>query len=379
MRNNDNCNKGMYMSLNKNIRILACSMALASCSGGALADVSFSGFVSVNAGKVLSGSGVPQYDVPPTFLADYPIVSAYDEDWEFAPESLFGLQVKADLADGLTATAQIVSRGANDYDAEFEWAYLSYEINESWTLQAGKKRLPLFYYSDFYDVGYAYVWMRAPADNYTWQIFNYEGVNLLYNGYIGDWSVTTNVYTGKEEDNDNTLLSDFFFLEPVDETWKDILGAVANFSKDWFEVRLTHMSYTNTRVISGETVTWGGSDERDGKFYGLAANADFGDWFVLTELSRLDLEFDGNLDTSMITLGYRVDNLTPYAVYSKMEQDGDGISDGENHNTTSVGLRWDFHSSAAFKVQYDKVEDNSFDFAVAGDSKALTFGVDLVF
>lgn len=367
------------MRLNKNIRTLACSVALASVSTNVSADVSFSGFVSVNAGKVLSGSGVPQYDVPPTFLADYPIVSAYGDDWEFAPESLFGLQVKADLAEGLTATAQIVSRGAKDYDAEFEWAYLSYELNESWTLQAGKKRLPLFYYSDFYDVGYAYVWMRAPADNYTWQIFNYEGVNLLYNGYVGDWSVSANVYTGKEEDNDNALLSDFFFLEPVDETWKDILGAVVNVSNDWLEVRLTHMSYTNTRIISGKSVTWGGSTERDGKFYGLATNADFGNWFVLTELSRLDLEFDGNLDTSMITLGYRVNDLTPYVVYSKMEQDGDGITDGENHNTTAVGVRWDFHSSAAFKVQYDKVEDNSFDFAVAGDSKALTFGVDLVF
>ncbi len=94
------------MRLNKNIRTLACSVALASVSTTVSADVSFSGFVSVNAGKVLSGSGVPQYDVPPTFLADYPIVSAYGDDWEFAPESLFGLQVKADLAEGLTATAQ---------------------------------------------------------------------------------------------------------------------------------------------------------------------------------------------------------------------------------------------------------------------------------
>ena len=31
--------------------------------------------------------------------------------------------------------------------------YLSYEVNDNWTIQAGKKRLPLFYYSDFYDVG----------------------------------------------------------------------------------------------------------------------------------------------------------------------------------------------------------------------------------
>ena len=45
----------------------------------------------------------------------------------------------------------------------------------------------------------------------------------------------------------------------------------------------------------------------------------------------------------------------------------------------SVGLRWDFHSSAAFKIQYDDVSDDSFELAVAGDSKSVTVGVDIVF
>lgn len=85
---------------------------LAACAMPLHADVNISGFASVNAGKVLSGDGVPHYGVPPTFLADYPIVSAYTEEFSFEPESLFGLQVKADLSDGLSATAQIVARGA---------------------------------------------------------------------------------------------------------------------------------------------------------------------------------------------------------------------------------------------------------------------------
>ncbi len=342
------------------------------------AEVNISGFVSVNGGKVLNGSGVPQYGVEPTFLADYPIVSAYTESFSFKPESLFGLQASADLGEGLSATAQIVARGADDYNAEFEWAYISYELNDNWTLQAGKKRLPLFYYSDFYDVGYAYVWMRPPADNYTWQIFNYDGVNLLYNGTLGDWSMSANIYGGREDDTENKLLSDFFFLEPVREIWKDILGGVIQVSNDWLEIRATHMRYTNERYISGERVFWDGKDERDGKFYGLAVNADFGNWFILTELNRLDL--GGNLDTYMISTGYRFDGITPYISYSDFEQDKSASDpDPEKHNTLSLGLRWDFHSSAAFKIQYDKVKDDSFDLAVAGDSEAISFGVDAVF
>ncbi|TMO83066.1 porin [Pseudoalteromonas spongiae] len=354
--------------------LLGCALCFAAFPS--FSDVNISGFTSINAGKVLSGTGVPHYGInEPTFLADYPIVSAYNEDITFKPESLFGLQVSADVGEGLSATAQIVARGADDFNAEFEWAYLSYEINDNWTIQAGKKRLPLFYYSDFYDVGYAYVWMRAPADNYTWQIFNYNGVNALYTGSIGDWSLSGNIYFGREDDKENKLLSEFFFGEPTREIWKDIIGGVIQTSNDWLEIRATAMSYTNQRYIGGEPSTWNGKDERDGNFYGLAVNADFGNFFVLSELNRLDL--DGNLDTAMLTLGYRIDSFTPFVSYSTFDQkDGD---DGEDHNTTSFGIRWDFHSNAAFKIQYDEVEDNSYELAVAGDSKAITIGVDMVF
>ena len=217
--------------------------------------------------------------------------------------------------------------------------------------------------------------MRPPADNYTWQIFNYNGINLLYNGSIGDWSLSANIYGGREDDENNKLLSEFFFKEQTREIWKDILGGVVTVSNDWLEIRATHMMYTNERYnAAGEKVIWDGKDYRDGKFYGLAMNADFGNLFILSELNRLDL--GGNLDTWMLSMGYRFDGITPYISYADFSQDGE---DGEDHNTTSIGLRWDFHSSAAFKIQYDIVKDNSYSLAVAGDSKSLTFGVDLVF
>jgi len=360
----------------KNIkRFIICFFSLFLVNNYASADINFSGFASFNAGKVLSGTGVPQFDVPPSFLADYPVVSIYDEDISFKPESLFGLQVRADLTDGLSATAQIVSRGANDFETKFEWAYLSYELNDSWTIQAGKKRLPLFYYSDFFDVGYAYVWMRPPADTYTWQIFNYNGINALYSGDWGDWSVSGNIYAGSEDDSHNKLLGEFFFFEETREIWKDIVGGVLQVNRDWLELRLTVMTYENERYIGGEQVLFSGETSVSGSFYGLAANLDFDNIFILTEFNTLDA--DSKFETYMLTLGYRIDDFTPYLSYSAFEQTDE--VDGEDHNTTSVGLRWDFHPSAAFKVQYDKVKDNSFDFAVAGDSESLTFGIDLVF
>lgn len=366
--------------MNKSLMVLAVSAALT--AGTAQAEISVTGFASVYGGKVLSGTGVEDFGLGPTFLATYPTVGYYEDAWSFKPDSKYGLQFSSDLGQGLTATAQLVGRGADDYNAELEWAYLSYALNDHWTIQAGKKRLPLYYYSDFFDVGYAYLWVRPPADNYTWQIFNYNGVNAQFNYQLGDWAVGGNLYTGREDDPNNKLLSEFFGSQPVREIWKDIMGGVLTLNRDWLDLRLTYMQYTNERYRNGVRVTWDGKDTRDGTFKGVAANIDYNNWLLLTEFNKLTLD-SSDFDTYMVSTGYRFDKFTPYISYADFYSDG-----GEKHNTTSLGFRWDFHSSAAFKLQYDKVEDNGYNVLpdntvnnqmVAGDSTAITFGVDLVF
>lgn len=352
-----------------------CLMAFV--TNAAWANVDVSGFASINAGKVLSGDGAPQVGVErPTFLADYPMVSAYHDEWSMSPESLLGVQATADLGGGLLATAQLVSRGADSYRVALEWAYVSYRLTDEWTLQAGKKHLPLFYYSDFYDIGYAYVWMRAPADNYTWQIMDYKGISAQYNGLVGSWMIDADLYAGDEEENENRLLSDFFLHEKTKEAWRNIRGVVITGTHEWFELRATAMSYTNEREVDDEAVVWDGESARDGLFYGVAANLEFTDFFILTELSRLSLEKE-RFDTRMITSGLRLEHWTPFVGYSDFNSRG--VADGEAHSTLFAGFRWDFYPSAALKAQYDQVHDKSFSSAIAGDSNAFSLGIDLVF
>ena len=353
--------------------LIAAALAAGVVSGSVCADVDISGFASVVGGKVISGEGVPEFGLEPTFLANYPIVGFYEEDWSFKPDSKYGLQISADLTEGLTATAQVVGRGADDFNAEFEWAYLSYTLNEHWTLQAGKKRLPLYYYSDFFDVSYAYLWIRPAADNYTWQIFNYNGVNAQFNYQVNDWTVSGNIYTGREDDTENKLLSEFFGSQPIREIWKNIVGGVLSLNRDWLDLRFTYMTYQNERYRNGVKVTWDGDDSRRGKFAGLSANIDYNNWVVLTEFNRLTLD-GGDFDTYLLSAGYRVGQWTPFISFADFD------SESEMHSTSSIGARWDFHSSAAFKVQYDDVTDDGINGQmVAGDSKAITFGIDLVF
>ncbi|WP_350623919.1 porin, partial [Pseudoalteromonas sp. 24-MNA-CIBAN-0067] len=120
------------------------SVAVAVCavlaSSYASAEVRINGFASIVGGKSLEDD-----------RGRY----GYDDDISFKNESVFALQLSTDLQEKLSATAQIVARGNNDFDAEFEWAYLTYEFNDEFQLSAGKMRVPFYRYSDFIDVGYA--------------------------------------------------------------------------------------------------------------------------------------------------------------------------------------------------------------------------------
>lgn len=93
------------------------------------ADINFNGFARIAAGSTLE-SGEK--------------LLGYEDSLDFQNESLFALQASADLGEGLSATAQLMSRGRDDFNLEVEWAYLSYELTENTRVNAGHLRLPFF-------------------------------------------------------------------------------------------------------------------------------------------------------------------------------------------------------------------------------------------
>ncbi|NRB41110.1 MAG: hypothetical protein HRU20_22000 [Pseudomonadales bacterium] len=97
-------------------------------------DVNFSGFATVAYGKTVS---------------DY-------EEGNFRDFNKFGLRLDADLQDDLTLTAQMTANGDDDYELDIDWLFATYYFTPSLALSVGKVRAPLFMYSDFLDVGYAY-------------------------------------------------------------------------------------------------------------------------------------------------------------------------------------------------------------------------------
>ena len=144
---------------------LACSMMLVAVP--ATAEINFNGFASIVGGM--------------TTKKDESF-AGYNNDFEFQPDSVVGLQATGDVAEGLSATVQILARGQDDWDPQFEWAYISYDFTDNFNVKAGRLRFPNYYYSEFIDVAYTYHWIRPPEDVYAAELTSFDGISAMYTG-----------------------------------------------------------------------------------------------------------------------------------------------------------------------------------------------------
>src|SRR3990167_8673508 len=86
-------------------------------------DVQVSGFINVGGGKIDDEN-----------LSSYAGYSS--EDMTFDADSTFGLQVSKQVSDKLTATGQMVARGALDYELDAAWVYVKYQVSDNFSWRA---------------------------------------------------------------------------------------------------------------------------------------------------------------------------------------------------------------------------------------------------
>ena len=97
----------------------------------AKAAIKFSGYGSVIAGKTLGtvddpfNPGQKRDEI---LTADFYDVGQYTNDLTFNAESIFALQAVMDLSPDFKVTAQLVAKGVDDFEPEFDWYYLTYHI-----------------------------------------------------------------------------------------------------------------------------------------------------------------------------------------------------------------------------------------------------------
>ncbi len=147
--------------------LLACPVP---AIGAAEPGIKASGFLSVVGGRAY-GRNTGSYEGPefidgrpcPCYIADYSNAGIYTESFSLAPESRAGLQLKYTVNPQLAAVVQVVVRGS-DRNPRVQWAYASYSPSRQFEVQLGRKRIPLYFYSDFQNVGMAYPWVSPPPE-----------------------------------------------------------------------------------------------------------------------------------------------------------------------------------------------------------------------
>ena len=358
----------------------------------AYADLTINGFASVKAGMTL-GSDEQLY--------------GYTDELDFKNESLFAVQVMSDLGEKLSVTAQLLGRGREDFDAEFEWAFISYAINDNTQINAGRLRTPFYKYSDFKDVGYAYDWARVPEAVYNLDFDNIEGISLYRTGTIGQFDSTLQLIAGAFDGD--AVVTGLTVSAQID----NILGATWELSRDWFSLRLAYLTGKTTlsnadidglaAILAANGLSAVASaidvDDETSTFMGLAATIDKNDWVMVAEITRTEVEDSVIAEQNgyYVSLGHRFGSITPYLSYEKRDNDAKseiiamlpagvpaqlvgGVALAVNRFETkrdawNLGLRYDFHPSAAFKAQLTRMNNDLTD----DDASLLTVGVDVVF
>lgn len=376
----------------KNLTTLSIVSLVALISTPTIAEVKFSGFGSIVAGQTLEDDE--------KLTADFYDVGQYENTTTFKAESLLGLQVSADIAPDLKATGQLLAKGTDEFKPELDWYYLTYNASDNWTLMAGRRNIPMYYYSEFSEVGYAYPWIRPPSNLYWWQVTQFDGFHATYDFSTDDFTNTVTAFYGNEYSTDNKEM--LYYAEignrtlngaaitQVNEQWTDIAGFNVNIIGESFDLRMVYFRNDRKRIdtnVNGETAIRASASGFSQQFIGIGGNVNVSDFTIIFDANYVAYDDDVGtvFPTYLISAVYNIDQFQPYVSYSKADHwqtKSDNEDDYEEHYMASAGIRYNLSSKASAKIQFDHFEDEG-DKATGwdyhGNSQTVSAAVDFIF
>jgi hypothetical protein len=316
-----------------------------------MADVKFSGFGSIVAGQTLNDNEI--------LTADFYDVGLYKNTLTFKAESVLGLQ-----------------------------------------MTAGRRSLPMYYYSEFSEVGYAYPWIRPPSNLYWWQVTQFNGIHASYDFSTVDYSNSITVFYGNEYSTNNKEMLYYAKLGSrqlnnlpivnVEENWTDIIGFNINIIGDIFDARLVYFRNDRERIdtnTAGDKAVRASASGFSHEFFGIGGNVNIDNLTIIYDANyvKYDDTVGTVFPTYLISAVYNVDQYQPYVTYSKADHwqtESVNEKNYEEHYIASVGLRYNLSSKASAKLQYDHFEeegDNPTGWDYHGNSRTVTAAVDFIF
>jgi hypothetical protein len=320
-------------------------------------------------------------------------------------DSNFGVQADYAVNSWLSVTGQgLVRKDAqDDFGAELAWAFAKAKVSDDVAIRVGRMGVPAFMISDYRNVGYANTMLRPPAEVYSQMLFNtVDGADVIWQHSDGDTTYTAQFAAGKSKVD----IAGGPSLEGRRLTALNLVAEhgplTVRFGRVDGRLSLNNSASLATLLKSLNTVAAGYKlpqaaqlatdiDVRDKKasFTSLGATLDWNNIIMQSEYAKRKTDSYVNDTTSWYVMGgYRIGKFLPYYSHAKLTIDGNvdnhmpaacpagypaactptlvalngvvanlrytGVSQGAQQ-TDTIGLRWDFHSSVALKVQFDRV------------------------
>lgn len=209
-------------------RTLLLTLAMGTVMQNAAAEenaIEFNGFLNVV-------GGILQHDPVKDFsdAKQYPGYQGYTSDMSFDPQTSAGIQAQKKLDDKLSVSMQLYAEGDIDqYQARLKWLYLTYTPNYHSTFRVGRIGAPVYYYSDFLNVGYSYHWVLPPEPAYPFDT-TITGIDYVYQNVWNDIEWSTELVGGASDE----------YLQPIETRviTHNALGTVFTASTgDWLTFR----------------------------------------------------------------------------------------------------------------------------------------------
>ncbi|MFQ5642918.1 MAG: porin [Thiogranum sp.] len=338
---------------------LAVAATLLLTRGGclfAVENIEFNGFLAVGATRSNSSTDSQNGNIT--------------DDINFDQDSRVGIQVSADINSRMSVTAQLLGTNREDgnFDTTFDWGYISYALTENVNIRGGKIKFPTFLVSDYIEVGYAYPWIRPPAEVYTSNpITAISGADVLFRAQFGSTDLLVQPYFGTANDQDALVPQEvlpMLGLSPGSVKYenfdaKDMAGINIALSSDFATLRA---GYLQTRVSASAF----GVNNEDVTFWSVGANMDWHNIIAYSEYFQRDIDglanaFFPNQKGWYGTLGYRIDRFLPHITFAQLLDDNSSNDPGTGleQDSLTLGVRYELGTGAALKVEAERVEPKS--------------------
>jgi len=298
-------------------------------------------------------------------------IDGADDTWSNDSLTRAGVQFNARLSDRAEAVVQLFASGADEFNAELQWAYLDYQVSDSVSMKAGRIVAPFYMHSQYIDVGYAYPWASLPAEVYQLApVKTMEAVEASWRFTSGPVSHRLSGFWGSSTVDGGERVANAQFQA-------DDLSGV-NFTSYWRNWT-ARAAYTAADVSVSQQDLQGALgfppavlglsfDDVYTYFAGVGLQYDDGSWFFSVEKARLDFgNWYPSSESGYVTVGKYLGKWMPMVTWAEVTpRDLDSslpaaLNNGlaEQQKSWTGGLRYSLTDSIALKGEVSYYYDFS--------------------